>query len=350
GGGPLPLARRLAAYMRQHQLVPPVIEFNLANPTGQIGTVAGIGSPAGAVGLEDPFTEAPLRVVKAMEQALNRSFDYLIPGETGPMNSLIPMLAAAQLGVPLIDADGAGRAMSTLGMSTFNQVAKVSPYILGNESTTPEHVITAHLAVNTPDQADSLTRSIVSSGDFGSSGAFSTWPSTVGVLSKVAVSGSVGLAVTIGEQLQACQAKGIDPIAALQTVLGRRMRCLYTGQVKSVELQTTNGFDSVVIKLQSPAEPDFILYALNENMIGWYADQSQPACIGPDSLCYVTTSGVSFTNATIAEYVGKPDQIHIVGLQAEPALLTPGVLAAYADVLGQLGYAGPYRPLVQEKQ
>lgn len=138
-----------------------------------------------------------------------------------------------------------------------------------------------------------------------------------------------------------------NPIKPLQSVLGDRVRRLFTGQVKSVTLQTAGGFDSAVITLQSSGKPDVILYALNENMIAWCADKAQPVCIGPGRLCYVTTTGESLTNATIQNYVGSPGQMHVAGGRAAPALQAPGVLPAYAQVHSHLGYPGPYRPLTQ---
>ena len=42
------------------------------------------------------------------------------PMEAGGVNSMIPIVVAAQLGLPLIDCDGMGRAFPELQMVTFN--------------------------------------------------------------------------------------------------------------------------------------------------------------------------------------------------------------------------------------
>jgi DUF917 family protein len=49
----------------------------------------------------------------------NRKIDALMPIEAGGVNSMLPFAAAARLGLPLVDADGMGRAFPELQMVTF---------------------------------------------------------------------------------------------------------------------------------------------------------------------------------------------------------------------------------------
>lgn len=51
-----------------------------------------------------------------------------LPAEAGGVNSMLPIVAAARMGIPLIDADGMGRAFPELQMVTFT---------IGGVSTTP---------------------------------------------------------------------------------------------------------------------------------------------------------------------------------------------------------------------
>ncbi len=346
GGGPLPLARKLLDYAREHELMPQLIEWSEIPSDARIATVAGIGSPCAAAAVNAPFTEAPQRIFKALEQALGHPLDGIVPGETGPMNSLIPMVVAAQLGKPVLNGDGAGRAMSTLAMSTFNEVAPVKPFLLGNETPDIQDQITANLTLTTPDQADSLTRSIVSQAAFGSSGAFASWPCRVGNLAEVAVQGSVRQAIEVGAILRSARLGGSNPVEALQDYFGSRLHCLYSGYLTQVDSHTSQGFDITRIRMTAPDQPGVTLYALNETMAAWRDDLDHPLGVGPDSLCYVTEQGDTFTNANLSDYLGKTDQrIHLLGLEALPVLLKPSILAAYRAVLVPMGYAGPYHPL-----
>lgn len=346
GGGPLPLARRLLAAMKQQDMKPTLVEWAELPANYRVATTAGIGSPNAAESVQSPFTIAPKRMIEALENALGHSIECVIPGETGPMNSLIPMMAAAQLGKPVLNGDGAGRAMSTLAMSTFNAVSRVQPYLLGNETVAPIDQVTANLTVQTPEQADALTRGIVSEASFGSSGAFATWPSTVGDLARVAVQGSVSQAMSVGRLLKQVRAQGADPIPDLQAFFGERMHHLYTGRIQQVDSHTAQGFDVTQVKMANKSMPTLTLYALNESMMAWRDDLPHPLAVGPDSLCWVTETGIPFTNATLNDYMGDAaPQVHLIGLNAVPQLLTTPILAAYSAALTPLGYPGPYRSL-----
>ncbi|WP_028670915.1 DUF917 family protein [Saccharospirillum impatiens] len=346
GGGPLPLARSLLATMKQQGMNPTLVEWAELPANYRVATTAGIGSPNAAESVQSPFTTAPKRMIEALESALGYSIECLIPGETGPMNSLIPMMAAAQLGKPVLNGDGAGRAMSTLAMSTFNAVAPIQPYLLGNETVTPEDQVTAQLTVHTPEQADALTRGVVSEASFGSSGAFATWPSTVGKLAQVAVKGSVGQAIDVGRLLKQVRAQGVDPLPALQNYFGGRMHCLYTGTLTQVDSHTAQGFDITQIRMACDGQPGLTLYALNESMMAWRDDLAHPLAVGPDSLCWVTENGVPFTNATLSDFMGPAaPKLHLVGLSAVTQILTPNILAAYRAALSPMGYPGPYQSM-----
>ncbi len=102
--------------------------------------------------------------------------------------------------------------------------------------------------------------------------------------------------------------------------------------------------------MTAAGEPDLTLYALNENMVAWRDDLAHPLAVGPDSLCYVTSDGHAFTNANLADFSGPEHCIHLIGLEALPALRAPSILAAYRSVLIPMGYPGPYRPLSQWEQ
>ena len=54
--------------------------------------------------------------LRALEQLLGRPVTHTVSIEAGGLNSVIPFIAAAELGLPLIDADGMGRAFPELQM------------------------------------------------------------------------------------------------------------------------------------------------------------------------------------------------------------------------------------------
>ena len=63
-----------------------------------------------------PSLERSTAPVRALAQYLGRTLTHIACAEAGGVNSTIPIAAAAALGLPLIDADGMGRAFPELQM------------------------------------------------------------------------------------------------------------------------------------------------------------------------------------------------------------------------------------------
>ena len=54
-----------------------------------------------------------------VSQFFGKKIDAFLPIEAGGVNSMLPIAACARLGLPLVDADGMGRAFPELQMVTF---------------------------------------------------------------------------------------------------------------------------------------------------------------------------------------------------------------------------------------
>ncbi|MEM7700770.1 MAG: DUF917 domain-containing protein [Pseudomonadota bacterium] len=87
--------------------------------------VGAVGAPTTSLELLPSIDEA-VRVVKAYAEIVGRRPDALVSFEIGGSNSLIPIVAAAALGIPLIDGDGMGRALPEATMMTY-AIAGISP-------------------------------------------------------------------------------------------------------------------------------------------------------------------------------------------------------------------------------
>lgn len=60
------------------------------------------------------------RLFDMVEQFFGKPVYATMPAEAGGVNSMLPIAAAARLGIPLVDADGMGRAFPELQMVTFS--------------------------------------------------------------------------------------------------------------------------------------------------------------------------------------------------------------------------------------
>lgn len=149
GGGGSTSAARL---ILRHHLGgrPPVPLVHRPSPRTPVVCVGAVGAPA--LMLEDlPSPAAFTRAVAVMDRH-GRPAEAIFPLEVGGVNGLLAVLAAAALGVPLIDADPMGRAYthlhrSVLGRSTpatalaFAGRAGEAAYFEANDASALERMV-----------------------------------------------------------------------------------------------------------------------------------------------------------------------------------------------------------------
>jgi DUF917 family protein len=82
-------------------------------------SIGGIGAPAVSIEKLEEGTEGE-RVLRGLEEFLRVKIDALISAEIGGGNGLEPMITAAALDLPVVDADGMGRAFPEMQMTTFS--------------------------------------------------------------------------------------------------------------------------------------------------------------------------------------------------------------------------------------
>lgn len=81
-------------------------------------TLGAVGAPTVSLELL-PSIHEPANTVRAFEQRFGRRVDAIVPFEIGGGNSLIPVIAAAELNLPVINGDGMGRAFPEAQMMTY---------------------------------------------------------------------------------------------------------------------------------------------------------------------------------------------------------------------------------------
>jgi DUF917 family protein len=193
-----------------------------------------------------------------LEQITGRKVAALMPAEIGGSNGLLPVCWAGRIGLPVVDADGMGRA--------FPEVPQVSMHLAG---------ISPSPSVMTDERGNVIVFRAVSGAwaerlaraaavEFGGHAAATDYTMTVDQARGATVRGTVSLAIRIGEAMAAAA----DPIAALIAATGGVI--LVSGKVTDVERRTTKGFvrGSVVIEgLGDDAGRLLRLELQNENLV-----------------------------------------------------------------------------------
>lgn len=290
-----------------------------------------------------------------------------IPIETGPINSLVPLLAAA-LGLGgvqwVVDGDGAGRAVPELPQTTFAGAAGLPPCpcVVADNAVEPAQIQSAVLNVPTTPQVETLGGAVVKA--FGSFAGISMWPSgpgNGGALTGQYLPATLSQTRALGSFLR--QGPWATQVVAEQIMLqtGRAARAVATNYyiTEVTQATTSASLDAGVIRLDDNPDPTqstsrFYLYNLNENLILYSTQAFAPVIVAPDSICYYSESqGAGFSNATpdLQVYYDFSTQqstgqtVSIIQVAAAPQLIaTPGVMDSFAGLLRSLGYAGalPY--------
>jgi DUF917 family protein len=307
GGGDPHIGRLLAAAaVREHgpvTLVPPaeVPDDALVLP------VAMMGAPTVMVE-KLPSAEQIGLAVDTLATYLGRSVTHIACAEAGGVNSLIPVAAAAQLGLPLVDGDGMGRAFPELQMviPTLYGV-RATPMSIADEKGNRGvfHTVTNHWA-------ERLARSAAI--DMGCSTMISTFAMSGAQAREALVPDTLSLCAELGRLVRVARAEHTDPVDAVVERLGGRR--LFAGKVVDVERRTTGGFakgEAVVEGVDDDAGSKLVLSFQNEHLV---ATRNGRVLVSvPDLICTLDRES---GDAVTTEALRFGQRITVIAAPADP--------------------------------
>lgn len=133
GGGDPYVGRLLAEQALRHHGPVTLLDVNELPDDAVVVPVALMGAPT--VMLEKmPAGDEATNALLAVETLIGKRVTHTVSIEAGGLNSVTPFIAAAELGLPLVDADAMGRAFPELQMvlPTLSGV-KASPMTMADE-------------------------------------------------------------------------------------------------------------------------------------------------------------------------------------------------------------------------
>lgn len=315
GGDPRIGALMAVAAIREHGPVR-VIAPDAVPERGLVVPVAMIGAPTVIVERIPGGHELDL----AMEEFERRHDEPVVatmPIEAGGINSTIPIVLAARRGLPLVDADGMGRAFPEVQMVTLGAGgAHAWPLVLADES---RNVLSISSAADNA-SAERLARAAVVA--MGGSAVVAHYAVGAHLIRAWAVPHTVSLAVAVGRALRRARAEGADAVEAIAPVCGARS--LFTGKVVDVERATRAGFVRGRLVLEGlgadagrAAEVEF----QNENLIV-SSDGAVLAAV-PDLISLIEAeSGQPLTT----EGMRFGLRVHVLGIPSSPIWWRPEAL------------------------
>ncbi|MBQ0827553.1 DUF917 domain-containing protein [Streptomyces tagetis] len=271
--------------------------------------------------------------LRALENLIGRRATHTVSIEAGGLNSMIPFSAAAELGLPLVDADGMGRAFPELQMllPTLGGVS-ATPMALADERGN-------NVSLRTLDNswAERFARSATI--EMGCSAAVSLYVLTGRQLKDLMVHGTITLCRRIGAAIREAHERHADPVAAAAGELGGRT--VFQGKLVDVRRTTEGGFargHAVLDGLGTDLGGRMDVSFQNENLVA-ERDGTVVASV-PDLICVLDTdTGEPVTTETLRYGL----RVSVVVAPCDPRWRTPEGLALAGP--GYFGYDHAYVPV-----
>jgi DUF917 family protein len=286
-----------------------VVTLEDLDPEGLLLPLGGIGAPT--VGVEKlPSGEEGIRLRDHLELITGRKAVAVMSSEIGGSNGLEPVAWAAQMGLPIVDADSMGRA--------FPEVQMVSQYVAGRS---PELFaltdVLGSVVTWRPSSgpwAERIGRAVTVA--FGGSAVMADYVMSVGEALGAVVEGSLSRAIEIG---RATAESSDDPVSALVAVVdGVR---LLDGKIVDVERRTTAGFARGSVLIEGSRADKGRLLRLeiqNENLVA-LEDGVVRASV-PD---LITVVDATTAEAIATELVRYGQRVTVIAFACDPIWRTP---------------------------
>ncbi len=233
GGGNPYLGEQMAIRALQRHGPVTMVDVTELKDEDSIAPVAGMGSPTVSVEKLPSGAEA-IRALQALEQALCRKITHTMAIEAGGSNATAPLEVAAALGLPLVDADGMGRAFPEVQMVTFTlHGIPASPFAMADEKG-------SSLVINSIDNvwAERLARAACV--EMGCSAMVAAYPMTGKQVKEAAVTGTLSRCQHIGRAIQEARRDKRSPAEAVaERTSGHR---IFKGKVIDVQRSVVTGF------------------------------------------------------------------------------------------------------------
>ena len=338
GGGGDPYVGRLMveAAIREHGPVTVLDPDELPDDAVVIPT-AMMGAPT--VMMEKvPRGDEAVTALRTLERHLDVRATATMPVECGGINSMIPLAVAARTGLPVVDADGMGRAFPELQMETFGVYGvRACPMVVSGD-----HGETVLIDTG----ADNARMEWLARGAcirMGGAALIAEYVMTGRQVRETAIPRTVSLARDLGRAIREAREELRDPLAALTEALAptlyRHLRVLFTGKVADVERGVVEGFTRgrarfVAFDGGSTLDTQF----QNETLVA-RVDGVVRAVV-PDLICVLEADSAEPITTETLRY---GQRVVVVGISTPEIMRTPEALAVFGPAC--FGLEETFRPV-----
>jgi DUF917 family protein len=247
-----------------------------------------------------------IKVFEMMESYLGRKIDAVMPAEAGGLNGVIPFSIAAQKQIPLVDADGMGRAFPRLEMTTFTlHNIPVSPITQADEKGNR----------NVYHTIDNIWGETLVGGttiQMGGSCAIGCYPMSGRQLKDAGVHGIVTYSKSLGKAILDAKKLNLNPLDSL--IEKAAAVKLFTGKISAISVKTAGRWNKGVCEIigledfqNSIMELDF------QNEFLMAKKDRKPVAITPDLIVLIDAENARPITAETIQYGTR---VVVLGMKA----------------------------------
>ena len=287
----------------------------------------------GATASSAHHSDAAVKTLKTLEDFLGKKAFAVIPVELGGLNTLAAVDVAARHGIPVVDADGAGRAVPEVHLKVYTlDNISLAPMVVADLDA--ENIV---LVKQTQDSKAAERISRVLSTEWNNT-AYTARRILTGKQVKTSpVQNTLSTSIRIGMLLR----KAVDPLSA--TLKETHGFSFFEGNVSKVQRETKGGFTWTTVEIigfHDCRGSMLELKAKNEFLIA--KKDGKLVAIAPD---IITTVRNDACNCVSAEKIKKNDKLTVIGIPAPTKWRSPKGLEMWKKVLQESGIKEKYAPI-----
>lgn len=255
------------------------------------------GSPASLEGGGDEFAHLPqlgypesLLAFRTLEDYFGQKFYGAVSTELGGANTAYALHAACQLGVPIVDADPAGRSVPELQHSTFYvKDIPMAPIALATQF--GDAMIVKDIVNDM--RAEDIVRAVAIAS--GNKVGVADHAITGKQLRGAIIPGALSYTLKLGAALRKAKENGED--VAEKVVEAGEGKILFKGIVKDWKVEETGGFiygDTTMDGIGQYEGHEYKVWYKNEHLVSYLDGKVDVSA--PDLICIVDKDGMPVTN------------------------------------------------------
>ena len=337
GGGDPYIGRQMVRQAMEDGYQVNIIDPNEVPDDALVIPTAMMGAPT--VLIEKlPRGDEAICSLKRLEKHLGKKAFATMPIEIGGINSTMPLVVGAYLDLPVIDADGMGRAFPELYQETFAVYGiSCTPMVISNE-----YGDTTLIETHDNFMAEWLARGVTIR--MGGAAYIAEYPMTGAEVKRTSIHNTLTLAMRIGRCLREARQQHRNPFEALFNLMPQTpykfITEIYQGKLVDVQRKTSAGFSVGSAQIQGLERFSGLMEITfqNEHLVA-RVDGDVKAIV-PDLICIMDSETAEPITTEALRY---GQRVKVLSVSCPPIMRTPEALKSFGPQV--FGIEEPFTPI-----